>query len=648
MKKLIILSILFFTIVSFSQSKRKANKYFNQFSYVKSAELFEKIVQKGDSSKTVLSKLADSYFYNSITEKSELYYKKLFSLYEKDNLKAIYYFRLSQSLKSNGKYKESDEWLLKFKTISKHDSRGNKIKENSNYLTDFTNQEDLYITVHNVSINTSYSDYGTFKIGNDIYFASTKPERTITGSKLYSWNKQPFYNIYKATDSIITDKKGLKKVDITSSIKLKDINTAYHDASSVITKDGKTMYFTRDNFDGKKLKGDKKRTSHLKIYKATLDTTNNWTNTEELPFNSDEYSVGHPALNPNETVLYFTSDMPGGYGEGDIYKVEILEDNTFGKPKNLEGIINTEGKEMFPFVSAKNELFFASDGHLGLGLLDIFKATIHGDNYKELKNIGAPINSNKDDFSFFIDASDKKGYFSSNREGGKGDDDMYSFVYYDCKQSITGTTYSLTSNSILQAVEVNLINLEGTVLKSTISDEDGMYTFKNIDCNQQVTLAGSLRDYKSDTTVLDLGKKEQQEVLSKLFLKQVILNNEIIVPVLFDLNKSNIRSDAGYELDNVVKVMRQHPKIVIKIESHTDYRGSKKYNRKLSNKRAKNSRDYIISKGINASRIESAIGYGEDKLFNNCDDTNGENCSEKEHAANRRSYFYIIDGREIK
>ncbi|MFY0604948.1 MAG: OmpA family protein [Flavobacteriaceae bacterium] len=644
MKKIITLSMLFLTIVCFSQRKFAADKYFSKFAYIKSAELYEAILKKGDTSKQVLSRLGDSYYFNSITEKSEVWYKKLFSLYEKEGIESEYYYRLSQSLKSNKKYKEADAWLLKFRELNKDDSRGSRITSEANYLDKYTNQKGIYITINNLSSNTEYSDYGAFKINNLIYFSSTRPSDSLSKPKLYSWNKQPYLNIYKGKESVFTKNNSKKSLDVTSYEKVNGINTVYHDASAVVTKDGKTMYFTRDNFDGKKLGTDKKRVSHLKIYKASLKE-GVWADVIELPFNNDDYSVGHPALSKNEKELYFVSDMQGGFGHTDLYKVEINTDGTYSRPQNLGKEINTEGREMFPFV-LEDVLFFSSDGHLGLGGLDVFTSKMTLNGYESPKNIGAPINSSKDDFSFSIDQEKKEGYFSSNREGGKGDDDIYSFVFFECKEAISGVTYNKKDGSILPNVAVKLLDAEGKVLEIVKSDASGVYMFANKDCNVSYTVVGDLQYFVSDSDTVQMLAIDQKIIPSKLYLKPLIVDNQIVInPIFFDFDKSNIRPDAEYELEKVITVMQEYPELIIKIESHTDSRGNDNYNRRLSDRRAKSSRDYIISRGIDASRIESAIGFGEDKLLNECDDANAKKCTEEQHQKNRRSYFYIVKGK---
>src|SRR5690606_7140964 len=227
-------------------------------------------------------------------------------------------------------------------------------------------------------------------------------------------------------DVYVTSKDTKKQVDHTSKLK-GDVNSMYHDGPVAITNDGRTMYFSRNNANDLGKENDKNGISNVKIYRATLKDSL-WTDIEDLSINNKEYSTQHPALNPDNTKLYFTSDMPDGYGGSDIYVVDINPDGSLGAPKNLGNVVNTKHTEGTPFINNEGVLFFASDGHPGIGLLDIFGTiTNESGEFVSVLNLGVPVNSNKDDFSFTVNSDDLNGYFSSNREGGIGDDDIYSY-----------------------------------------------------------------------------------------------------------------------------------------------------------------------------------------------------------------------------
>ena len=657
MKKITTILLFFFVTIVFGQRKYTADLYFKEFAYVKSAELYKKIYQKGDSTKLVLERLGDSYYFNSNTKESEIWYQKLFENHLKDSISAVYYFRYAQSLKSNESYQKSDEWMLKLKEMNTQDSRVKSFENNTGYLSDYKNKKTEFIKIHNLSINSKYSDYGAYFNDSTLVFSSTRPRLNTSKSKIYQWNKQPFYNIYSSDLVTFNDDKDIQFTDGNTSAKLDHVNSQYHDGSAVFTKDGKTMYFTRDNFDGKKLRNDSKKVSHLKIYKAEL-VDEKWTNIKELPFNNLNYSVGHPALSFDESTLYFSSDMPGGFGSTDIYKVAIKSDASYGDPVNLGKNINTEGKEMFPFVDAENNLYFASNGHVGLGGLDVFKSNISSSSPSEVENLGSPINSEKDDFSFSLNRIKRIGFFSSNRDGGKGDDDVYSFAIRKkevlCKQLVEGVITDVFTNNILPGSKVVLF--ENNIKKdSMIVGVDARYQF-NIKCNTAYRVVASKLYYDTGFKVFTSSKingKIIQNIGINLKTDFQYSNGQIVVkinPIYFNYNKSNIRNDASIELNKVVAIMQKYPSLIIRSGSHTDARGKGVYNEALSDRRAKSTVKYIISKGINPERI-SGKGFGESELVNDCVDndahTNRIKCTKDEHQLNRRTEFVVVNSNVV-
>ncbi len=645
MKRVLFICFVLISILCNAQRKYAADRYFNEFAYKKSAELYEVIYEKGDDSQLVLSRLGDSYYFNTQPKEAEKWYKILLEKYSGE-VAPEYLFRYAQSLKSNGKVKESDLWLTKLKEVDDDDSRALELENNRNYFVEYSNRKKTYVNVKNLSTNTEYSDFGGFIYNDQLYFASTKPVGSKFDNKVYKWNDQPFLNIYVADEDIGDVEEGLQ---VSNAIKLDIVNTRYHESNVILSKDGNTMYFTRDNYDGEKLKGDDDRVTHLKIYKADK-VDGEWKNFKELPFNNDDYSCGHPALSSDGKTLYFVSDMPGGFGATDIYSVSISGDGNYGTPKNLGKTINTESREMFPYVDEENTMYFASDGHLGLGALDVFESKISGTNFTAPVNLGSPVNSPLDDFSFVISNDKSYGYFSSNRAGGKGDDDIYSFVIYKCKEDISGVVTDSRTGEPINGATVLLVNEKGEPVSQKITESNGRYVFEDIACENNYTVTASKDDYrndKKDTATEDIDKKiiKADLVLESLIVETPQEEPQIVIkPIYFDFDLYNIRKDAEYELEHIVSVMKNHPDMVIRIESHTDSRGTKAYNRILSTNRAKSTRDYIISRGIAAERIESAKGFGEDMLLNNCNDANQKNCSKEEHQRNRRSYFYIVRG----
>tara|TARA_R110002073_G_scaffold17446_3_gene65653 strand:- start:12208 stop:14127 length:1920 start_codon:yes stop_codon:yes gene_type:complete len=633
--KVLLIILLLSGSLTYAQSKL-ADKFFENFAYVRASELYEEAVANGDDSQHVLTRLGDCYYNNSNAAKAATWYKKALDKYP--NINPEYIYKYSQVQRSLGNYQVAEDYLQKFKERRSNDRRTEFILGDIKIYEELSSMEKVYIEVTNLDINTEYSDFGSFEYNDKLYFASARN----TSTKLYDWNEEPFLDIYQVD---VTDNNGVKSFAKPGFIMADQVNTDYHEASVAITNDGKTVYFTRDNVNKRnRLDYDKKGTTHLKIYKASLNN-GTWKDIEELPFNDDVFSTGHPALSPDNKTLYFVSDrdVEGSFGQTDIYKVSINEDGSYGDPENLGPNVNTEGREMFPFVAKDSTLYFSSDGYLNLGLLDIYKSDVLKESDAKPINLGAPYNSGADDFAFYINSENNTGYFSSNREGGKGSDDIYSFASYECKQTVTGIARDSKTQEPLNAVSIEIINDAGVIMQTITTATNGAYAYE-IDCNQKYSIRGSKPNYKDDVQHFIAGSENNFENNVDLNLIPLCFGSEIVInPIFFDFDKWNIRTDAQYELENIVSVMRDHPEMVIKIESHTDSRGSDKYNIKLSDRRAKSTRDYLLSRNIAPERIESAIGYGETQLLNEC--SNGVKCSKEKHQKNRRSKFLIVQGK---
>jgi outer membrane protein OmpA-like peptidoglycan-associated protein len=629
-----------FTIIAlsctflFSQSN-VGDKFFENYSYLKAAELYESAVKKGDSSEHVLTRLGDCYYNNSNSEQAAIWYGEAVNKYPDINPEYIY--KYIQTQRSLGNYQEAEEWLARFRVIQGDDSRSDELNaSNLSLYEELESTSGIYVETENLDSNTNYADFGGFIYDNSLYFSSSRNVE----NKIYKWNGEPYLDIFKA--DILSQEDGTFQISNIASIEFdKKQRNDVHEANITISNDGQSMYFTRDNVNSKNRPVyDKKGTSHLKIYKATK-IGEKWGNVEELPFNDNVYSTGHPSLSPDNKTLFFVSDREGGFGQTDIYKVAINADG-YGAPENLGATINTEGREMFPFVAKDSTLYFSSDGFLNLGLLDLFKSDILKDGSKnEPVNLGAPYNSGYDDFAFFMDSDSKTGYFSSNRPAGKGGDDIYGFKELPCKQTIKGTVRDSKLLTPLSMATVQLIDKEsGKIMAETSTNENGEYEIE-ADCDKQYKVLGSKQDYKDAIKEIKTTTEYGKEHTVDLNLIPLIIDNEIVInPIFFDFDKWNIRPDAAYELENIVSVMRAHPNMVIKIESHTDSRGTAKYNMKLSDRRAKSTQDYIYSRGVAKERISSAIGYGESQLVNGCSD--GVKCTKEEQQANRRSKFIIL------
>ncbi|MCR4031322.1 MULTISPECIES: OmpA family protein [Flavobacterium] len=640
-------TLLFLTIISFfsfstyaQQAKiNSGDKKYDSYAYVDAIKTYEKVAAKGYKSEDMFKKLGNAYYFNSNFEGAAKWYGELFAM--NTTVEPEYYYRYAQSLKSTGDTGKANKMLNEFNAKSKNDSRAKFYKADGNYLDEIKANSGRY-KVEDAGINSKYSDYGSFVYNNKIYFASARDTGNFSQRK-HKWTGEYFTNIYNA--DLNPETGNATKVNKFKSA----INTKFHEASPVFTKDGKTVYFTRNNYiDGKKGKDDH-RTTLIKIYKATLDEKNKWNNIIELPFNSNNYSAGHPALSPDEKTLYFSSDMPGSIGQSDLYKVSINSNGGFGTPENLGNTINTEGKETYPFVTDENEIYFSSDGHPGLGGLDVFVGSID-DNGKidNIQNVGGDINSPKDDFAYIIDTKTRRGFFSSNKDGGQGSDDIYKFLEtrkLKCIQELEGIVTDSESGIVLPGAKITLYDDKMAVKNSTITDGSGKYVFP-VECGKTYFVRAEKPEYTTKEIPVTISKSTGKTNLPIALEKsncQVTIGDDLgkcfgIKMIYFDLDKSDIRREAALDLEKILVVLNDYPNMKLDIRSHTDSRATHKYNEALSDRRAKSTIKWLIKNGIAANRL-TGKGFGETQLVNKCSD--GVKCTEEEHQANRRSEFII-------
>jgi outer membrane protein OmpA-like peptidoglycan-associated protein/tetratricopeptide (TPR) repeat protein len=619
---------------SFAQESKinKADKNYNSLAYKDAIKLYEMAGEKGYKSEEMFKKLGNSYYFNSDYEAAARWYGKLFEMDSAPG--SEYFYRYSQCLKSIGQWDKADKIMEEFNVFYKNDTRGKLYKENINYIDQVKANSGRY-TIEDAGINSKYSDYSTIVHNNKIYFASARDTGNFSKRK-HKWNNEYFTNLYEA------DLDSLKVKKIKSAV-----NSKFHESSPAFTKDGRTVYFTRNDYVNGKRGRDENKVTLVKIYKASFEN-NKWTNILSLPFNSDNYSTGHPALSADEKTLYFSSNMPGSFGQSDIYKVSVDSSGGYGSPQNLGKSINTEGKETFPYVTSENEIYFASDGHPGLGGLDVFVGKIEDNGtISNIQNLGTDINSPKDDFAYTIDPITRKGYFSSNKDGGQGSDDIYKFTEtrkLKCIQNLEGIVTDDGNGTILPDTKVILYEKE-QIKFTAVSDPAGFYSLP-AECSKAYTIRAERRNYdKKEISVVIAalnGKTNVPIVLHKSAC-QLIVGADLakcfgIKVIYFDLNKSDIVSQAASDLGKILTALNENPTMKLDIRSHTDSRGSFKYNEALSDQRAKSTMEWLISKGIDSERL-TAKGYGESEIINGCSD--GVKCSEDQHQENRRSEFII-------
>ena len=646
MKNYIFIFITLVSIFSFNSYAQKnkatvADKKYGNYAYIDAIKTYERVAAKGYKSVEMFQKLGNAYYFNAELEKAAKWYDELYAM--NSDLESEYYYRYAQSLKSIGQNEKANEMLEKFYQKAGNDSRGRLFEKNRNYLDEIKANSGRY-KIEDAGINSKYSDYGSSYYQNKLVFASARDTGSL-GQRKHQWTDQYFTNLYLADlDETMTPSE-VKKFS-------KTINSKFHESTPVFTKDGKTMYFTRNNYlDGKKGK-DGNRATLIKIYKASLENSQ-WGKITELPFDADQYSTAHPALSVDEKTLYFTSDMPGTIGQSDIFKVKINEDGSYGIPENLGNTINTEGRETFPFITDENEIYFASDGHPGLGGLDIFVSRINPDGtFDKVQNVGADANSPKDDFAFLIDTKSRRGFLTSNRNGGQGYDDIYKFLETKkliCEQELSGIITAQETRQILADAKLSLYDSKLNLIGNTTSDKDGRYVF-NVECGKTYNVRAEKPEYTTKeqnvTIAKETGKTDLPFVLDK---KECIvaIGDDLgkcfgIKMIYFDLDKHFIRKEAELDLEKILDVMNQYPTMKIDIRSHTDCRQTVKYNLELSDRRAKSTVAWLVKKGISVSRL-TGKGYGESQLVNDCgcEPTNKSNCTEKQHQANRRSEFII-------
>lgn len=640
----IVFSILTISLINCYAQKgsiNRATQDYEKFSYVRTSAILLDVANKGYKSADLFEKLGNSFYFNNDMKEAAKWYGELMSL-DEEEIKPEYYYRYAQTLKAIENYTESDKWMTKFTEANQSDKRAIKFTSLPDYLKAIDlKSEDIQIV--NLPFNSANSDFGSTLIDNQFIFASSRG----TGRN-YAWNNQPFLELYstsKATDGTFSD---LKKFN-------NRVNTKYHESSVAFHPDGNTMYFTRNNFFKHRLKRDGEGVNRLQLYFAKKAEDGSWRNIKPIHFNNESYSVAHPTINVKGNKLIFATDMPGTLGLSDLFVADIDKDGTLGNPVNLGPSINTEAQETFPFINEKGDLYFSSNGYSGLGGLDIYKIKDfeskleNGETNYIAENVGKPINSVNDDFAYYEDLKASEGYFSSNREGGKGDDDIYWFKFPDCSQKLVGKVFDKKTNQLLAGAKVVLINSEGSIVEEQVVGDDATYNFNTLNCDSQYLVRVSKESYETSEirVTSNLNIKEQLIVDIPLILDEVMIAEGTnlrdafgLNPIYFDLDKSNIRPDAEVELQKIVAVLNKYPNMTIDVRSHTDSRATTSYNDALSERRNKATIDYLIEKGkIEANRI-TGKGYGESELINKCSD--GATCTEEEHQINRRSDFIIV------
>ena len=632
-----LITLTFLSIFSLNAQdniSKKADKQFSRLEFVKASESYKKLIDKGNASDYILGQLAECYYNIFNTVEAEKWYATL----AEDSTDPTIIFRYSQMLKANGKYKLSNKWMLKFVELRPADNRSTTFMKDPNYLPKIISKGKRF-NVQNLDINSEYSDFGGTLNNNKLYITSSRNTvglfdigRWITQRISYGWNNEPYLDVYSFD---VSESGSYINEDYLDS----NINTKYHEGLASFDANG-NMYLTRESFYENEYVEDPESnniTSLLGIYKITRGDKN----VVGLNINSVEYSVKNPSISADGKTLYFSSDMPGGFGNFDIYKGDINENGDINNIENLGQKVNTEGQEMFPFIGNENTLYFSSDSQLGLGGLDVFFTKEVDGKWASARNVGIPVNSNADDFAFSINETSGEGFISSNRSGGKGSDDIYSIkrLVPICDVLLTANVMDAKTKLGIDSATTSVSDKEGNIASSKTSSEKGIAEFILV-CNETGKLIVSKEGYNSKIVDIEISNEEfkSMDIMLDPIEKIIVAQKVELNSIYFDFDKSNIKSEAAFELDNLVQVMIKYPELTVSIESHTDNKGPSSYNQKLSERRAKTTMQYVVSKGIDSSRL-SADGKGESNPILDC-----SNCNKEEDQLNRRSEFIITAG----
>lgn len=710
---IILLFVLFPAAVSAQfMLEKRADLMYENLSYSKASAVYESLYKRDPQNGKYIQRLAYCYDKMLNYNKALFYYSSLVHL---DKKQPIDFYQYSQLLRIDGNIEDARYWLSKYIQLVPDDRRA------LNQYHQLVELISLKERIKNVEIkgvkgNTHFTDMCPSFYNGKLVFSSSRDSFSMIRNE-FKWNGHPFLKLY------LTDAKADLK---QSSLFSRRLDTRVHEGPVCFSSDNNTIYYTSNSTTSGRNKKSSSRINNLKIFISTFDGKT-WSEPIDFPYNSEEYSVGHPAISSNDKILYFISDMPGGYGKTDLYKSELVN-GQWSKPENLGPSINTEGKEMFPSIDKDGTLYFSSDGRPGMGCLDIYAARTDENGNYMIANFGAPLNSEYDDFGLIVKSDSLSGYFTSNRPGGAGDDDIYSFA-------VTGIDLKVTSkiegnNEILPHTKIYLKGEDGQIITSAVTDQNGLAEF-SVKPGGQFKITAENDTYVSDIKPVSvsgrlLGLEQNEEVFLRqsypfLTIKVVEKETGEIIPfaiieiekgkydeaavdnatgstrlkmnnstdytfnitaqgylskqinyssyamkpgdysltvelerltddlhfalenIYYDLDKSDIRADAKPVLDNLALMLLENPGIKIEIGSHTDSRADENYNMELSIRRSEAVTSYLISKGISPDRL-IAKGYGETKLVNKC--TDGVNCPEEAHQANRRTNIAILENKE--
>ncbi|MCF8461059.1 MAG: OmpA family protein [Flavobacteriales bacterium] len=627
-----------------------ANQAFDSQEYYKAITLLKKAYskEKDKANKAdIIFKTAECYRFVNDTKQSETWYRKVLKLKYPENKVQLYY---ADALKANGKFEDAIPEYEKYSELSPDDPRGKNGAEACALAQKWIDNPSRYVVENEVQLNGKQMDFSpSYAAANhkEIYYTSSRDN--ASGNEVDGWTGQGFTDIFSAT----IDNKGKwsKPKPLPATI-----NSVFNEGAAVMNADFTQMIFTRCGVQKKVKMG-------CELYHSKK-SGDSWSEPELLPFfakaegdDSTVVTVGHPALSADGKTLVFASDAAGGKGGRDLWKSKYDEEKKrWGKPVGVDGV-NTPGDEMYPFIHNDGTLYFASNGHIGMGGLDIFMAETQGDSWGNVTNMRSPINSSGDDFAIIFEKEQERGYFTSNREDGKGSDDIYSFLLPALKFTLGGTVIDFKTKKPVASCTVSIVGTDGSSLETT-TDASGKYSFDLAPATSYVITAGK-KDYYLNKTgkTTTVGFEEDKDLVHDFELDPI--NRAIDLPnIFYDLGKWDLRPESKVALDGLIETLNDNPTIIIELGSHTDTRGSDEANLALSQKRAQSVVDYLIENDIEGERLV-AKGYGETtpKVLDNQvgDFAKGsvindafigklasEQIKEEAHQLNRRTEFKVL------
>jgi len=598
-------TLLFFFIISasfsisFAQEKRmrKADAAFEAGEYFKAIEQYQKIYSKTNTKilkGEIGFKVGECYRKMNLPRKAEKWYKRAVRYKYQDPMAVLY---LADVMRMNEKYDEAKEYYQEYNDLVPNDKRGKNGIKSCELALEWMENPDRFVVSNIKALNSKQSDYRPeyYKDNTTLYFTSTR--EGSTGDKFNNNSGQNFSDIFMSKK----DRKG----EWSHPIPIKGpVNTEFDDGATSINQDGSEMYYTS-------CKVIKNEAVGCQIYHTSM-VGGLWSAPELVTLFADSsISVGHPAISNDELTLYFVAETDKGKGGKDIWKVERSSPGgVWGKPINLGKQINTEGDEMFPYVRDNGEFYFSSNGHIGLGGLDIFKLTKKDDGTTVVENMKSPINSPADDFGIIFERGKDRGYFSSSRPGGRGSDDIYYFYLPPLVFTLQGTVKDDATEDPIPQAKVKLVGSDGTSLE-TNSGVDGKFKFKLKPETDYIITTQKDRYLKGKAKESTKGLTKSQDIVVDIFMSHITQTIEV-ENIFYDLNKADLRPESTVALDGLVEILNDNPNVTIELSAHTDFRGSKEANLDLSQRRAQSVVDYLIKKGINPDRLV-AKGYGEEK-----------------------------------